>query len=78
MDMSGLLNCFQRFMKGTETISPRCIALEGHVGFNVRCSIYEHRPSTCRNFRLSWENNTGNILCDRARAVFGLQPFSQY
>ncbi len=68
----------QRCMKGTETRTPRCIALEGKVGFHVKCRIYENRPSTCRRFNLSWKNNTGNRLCDQARGVFGLQAFSQY
>jgi len=77
-DMTFLSNQTQRCMKGTETKSPRCIALEGSVGGHVKCRIYENRPSTCREFGLSWENNIGNRLCDRARGVFGLQAFSQY
>jgi len=76
--MTLLSNETQRCMKGTEVKSPRCIALEGKVGGQVKCSIYEDRPSTCREFGLSWENNIGNLLCDRARGVFGLQAFSQY
>ena len=68
----------QRYMKGTEAKSPRCIALEGEVGSHVRCRIYESRPSICREFKLSWEKNIGNRLCDRARGVFGLQAFSKY
>ncbi|MFH1153135.1 MAG: YkgJ family cysteine cluster protein [Pseudomonadota bacterium] len=76
--MTLVQNLAQRFMIGTQTRTPRCIALEGSVGYKVRCTIYENRPSTCRNFILSWENNTGNLLCDQARASFGLQPFSQY
>lgn len=67
-----------RVMRGTECGSPRCKALEGEVGKRVRCLIYAGRPSTCRNFNRSWENDTGNTLCDRARAVYGMQPFSQY
>lgn len=77
-DLTFFLNNAQKYMKGTETTAPRCIALEGKVGFHVTCRIYENRPSTCREFKLSWENNIGNRLCDRARGVFGLQAFSQY
>ncbi|MBA3012715.1 MAG: YkgJ family cysteine cluster protein [Proteobacteria bacterium] len=77
-DMIFFSNSSQRCMKGTETTSPRCIALEGNVGVRVKCTIYENRPSTCRNFSLSWEHNIGNRLCDKARGVFGLQAFSQY
>lgn len=68
----------QRVMKGTQVASPRCIALEGRVGVRVKCSIYDFRPSTCRNFIRSWEDGIGNSLCDRARQIYGLLPFSPY
>ncbi|WP_022668622.1 YkgJ family cysteine cluster protein [Desulfospira joergensenii] len=68
----------QRIMKGTQTANPRCIALQGCIGTRVRCSIYLDRPSACRNFIRSWEAGTGNYLCDRARSIYGLQPFSLY
>jgi Fe-S-cluster containining protein len=67
-----------RIMRGTELSSPRCEALKGEIGINVHCAIYAGRPSTCRNFIRSWEKDTGNYLCDRARAVYGMQPFSKY
>ena len=78
IDQTFFLNNAQKCMKGTESTSPRCVALEGNIGFHVTCRIYENRPATCRNFSLSWENNIGNRLCDKARGVFGLQAFSQY
>lgn len=78
MGVSSIFDVSQSVMNGTEKKSPRCMALKGTVGSGVTCTIYENRPSTCRNFKKSWENNTGNFLCDRARSVFGLQPFSQY
>lgn len=28
----------------------RCVALEGVIGTNVSCSIYEQRPAVCRRF----------------------------
>ena len=68
----------RRCMKGTDLKQPRCIALDGFVGTEVHCQIYGDRPSTCRAFRRSWEDNVGNSLCDRARAVYGLDAFSQY
>jgi Fe-S-cluster containining protein len=67
-----------RCMKGTETKRPRCIALNGFVGTQVNCRIYLNRPSTCRAFCRSWENEVGNQLCDKARTVYGLHVFSQY
>ena len=68
----------QSIMNGTELKFPRCNALRGDVGFKVSCSIYLNRPSTCRDFKRSWKKNTGNHKCDKARAAYGLQPFSQY
>ncbi|MFO7988288.1 MAG: YkgJ family cysteine cluster protein [Desulfotignum sp.] len=68
----------RRFMKGTLASSPRCAALEGVVGTRVTCAIYMSRPGGCRDFFRSWENGRENSLCNRARAVYGLQPFSPY
>jgi Fe-S-cluster containining protein len=78
IDMTSLSKNSRRFMKGTNTRNPRCIALEGNVGFCVKCLIYENRPSICREFNISWKNNIGNFLCDRSREFFGLQSFSKY
>lgn len=78
LDETLFLNDSQRYMKGTQGATPRCIALEGHVGFNVKCTIYENRPSSCRTFNLSWKDDIGNARCDLARGAFGLQPFSRY
>jgi len=77
-DMSAPLAGARRIMAGTQLAQPRCAALRGEVGVRVNCTIYANRPSTCRNFRRSWEDNQGNSLCDRARGVFGLDQFSQY
>ncbi|MDT8377627.1 MAG: YkgJ family cysteine cluster protein [Desulfotignum sp.] len=68
----------RRFMKGTLASSPRCAALEGVVGTRVKCAIYMTRPGVCREFPWSWENGRGNPLCDRARAIYGLQSISAY
>ncbi len=69
----------RRFMKGTETFRKRCAALTGKLGDNVACAIYERRPLACRRFEASWDPSTGgNPLCDRARAIYGLHPFSEY
>jgi Fe-S-cluster containining protein len=79
--MTGCTSTNEHYMMGTETNTPRCCALQGFVGAEVSCSIYENRPSGCRKFLRAWANGqdaTGNFLCDKARAAFGLQPFSQY
>lgn len=47
----------------------RCIALDGKVGEEVSCSIYDIRPSVCRKFQ------PGTDVCDYARQLaFGLSP----
>jgi hypothetical protein len=63
-------------MKFNNPKSQRCVALKGSIGKNVGCSIYDNRPSPCRNFKASFEDGTQNPRCDEARAVMGLQPLS--
>ena len=59
-------------MKGTNAYPPRCVALLGEIGHSVSCSHYENRPSPCRNFSYSWDNDIQNNDCDRARNANGL------
>lgn len=66
------------YMKGTNSKGHRCEALQGVVGHHVSCTIYENRPSSCRNFYVSWELDKGNELCDKARQAYGLHSFSKY
>jgi uncharacterized protein len=61
-------------MAGTERTYPRCVALEGQVGEAVCCSIYEQRPSPCREFSPSWANGVREERCDQARKAHGLPP----
>ena len=55
-------------LRGTDEARPRCAALVGEVGAAVTCSIYEGRPSPCREF------DTDHAACTRARRRHGLQP----
>jgi Fe-S-cluster containining protein len=64
-------------MLGTDCKSVRCTALEGDVGKGTRCSIYEQRSSTCREFEASWTDGQHNPDCDAARAAFGLAAIAQ-
>lgn len=57
-----------RCMQGTDSASPRCVALEGEVGRSVACRIYPQRPSPCHAVR------PGDDFCLRARARHGLPP----
>ena len=61
-------------MRGTCGASPRCVALEGEIGRAVRCTIYEVRPSPCREFAASWVDGKRSVRCDEARAAHGLPP----
>lgn len=55
-------------MRGTDLSSPRCVALKGEIGGAVTCSIYEQRPSPCREFDIEHD------ACRKARKLHGLPP----
>jgi Fe-S-cluster containining protein len=69
---------FRLCMQGTNQTNPRCVALKGKIGTRVTCSIYSHRPSTCREFGIRWEGDKicvtkiELIRCNQARATWGL------
>jgi Fe-S-cluster containining protein len=73
-ELTNKLNDFRCVMRGTEGPHPRCIALLGEIGKEVRCSIYDLRSSVCRDFPFSWDNNIHNERCDKARLAWGLKP----
>ena len=68
------LTPFLRCMSGTNQKQARCVALQGEPGVSTRCSIYEDRPSPCREFAMSGEDGQVNEACNRARARVGLPP----
>lgn len=61
-------------MRGTNQRQKRCIALEGTVGESVSCSIYNQRPTPCREFPVFLEDGSLNPECNRIRAVYNLPP----
>lgn len=61
-------------MRGTDHVSPRCAALVGRIGDQVRCGIHEWRPSPCREFGLRAPLGIGDEACARARRRHGLAP----
>ncbi len=65
------LNPWMSCMAGTNQDAPRCRALQGEVGTEVSCGIYEHRPSPCREVR------PGDEKCATARARHGLAPLPE-
>ena len=71
------LTPFLRCMSGTNQKQARCVALQGEPGVSTRCSIYEDRPSPCREFAMSGEDGQVNEACNRARARVGLPPLDK-
>ena len=68
---------FEVAMRGTEGRDPlRCIALAGEIGQAVACTIYDRRPSPCRQVQPAWEHGEPSPQCDRARARHGLPPLT--
>ena len=69
-------------MRGTNQLSRRCIALEGTPGGPTRCTIYDRRPSPCRDFGIQWHSGQMTIRpgdlerCNRARSAWGMPPIS--
>src|SRR5690606_31509102 len=61
-------------MRGTNPPQPRSVARMGEVDSSVRCTIYEQRSSTCREFPFHGENGQDSPECQRARALHGLPP----
>lgn len=59
-------------MRGTDEARTRCCALEGEIGMEVRCTIYDRRPSPCREFAPYAPLGIGDDACARARRRHGL------
>jgi Fe-S-cluster containining protein len=61
-------------MKGAEVGNSKCQALSFTPKLGYRCSIYENRPSTCREFDILNNNGTPNTRCQELRIKAGLMP----
>lgn len=61
-----------RCMAGTQDRPPRCVALGGEIGQQVGCTIYELRPSPCREFEMYEPDGSPNPRCQRVREAIGL------
>lgn len=73
-ELTERVNSFYAAMKVSQ--GQRCIALQGEVGQQVSCSIYQNRSSTCREFKASYEFGEKIESCDQARARFQLRPLT--
>jgi len=45
----------------------RCVALAGTIGTNVKCSIYDHRPTACRKYEAGEKECLNAILVQITR-----------
>ena len=52
------VSTFCRAMRHDRSHNYRCIALHGTLVQTVECTIYERRPSACRDFEPSWKAGT--------------------
>ncbi|HTJ96792.1 MAG TPA: YkgJ family cysteine cluster protein [Rhodocyclaceae bacterium] len=68
------INSVMACMRGTEQHPVRCVALRGTIGESVGCSIYEFRPSPCREFSPYSLLGQGDESCAEARRRHGLPP----
>lgn len=60
-------------MKGTE-LGGRCISLQGEIGKDISCGIYEKRSTSCKKFPVWEEDGTPNSKCQELRVKAGLIP----
>jgi Fe-S-cluster containining protein len=63
-------------MRGTQSKTPRCVALEGTIGVAARCGIHPIKPSVCREVEPSWEFGRHSPQCDKGRIAHGLAPLT--
>lgn len=64
----------RRCMRGTNSKTPYCVALGGEVGVAVACTIYEQRPTPCREFDTHETDGSPNPRCNELRVRRGLPP----
>jgi Fe-S-cluster containining protein len=57
-----------RFIKRKEE-DFSCVALEGEIGKEVNCRVYENRPRMCRQFE------AGSDRCRAVRRAYNIEPF---
>ena len=76
--LTGALDPHRVAVRGTQARAPRCVALRAEIGVHAACSIYEQRPSVCRELVPAWEQGQPSPQCDRARAAHGLAPLQPH
>ena len=58
-------------MAGTNQKNPRCIALDGTIGQQVSCCMYELRSSSFKEVQIADDQ------CNKARLAHNMLPFIQ-
>jgi len=74
INTSMLYNKNLAYMNGAGKFKGKCIGLTGDIGHAVSCSIYENRPTVCRDFQVILDDGRQNPRCMRARKHAGLTP----
>lgn len=67
-ELATQLTPFRACMKGTESGGGRCVALTE----DLRCAIYQQRPSVCREYPVFMPDGSMNPDCVRLRELFGI------
>jgi hypothetical protein len=75
-EMASQMSPFRACMKGTESGNGRCVALKGEVGTETGCSIYENRPTPCREYAVWMDDGSPNPDCQKLRLAAGLPLLS--
>jgi len=68
-ELTSKLNAHLACMKGTERGNGACIALKHTEEDGWRCSIYEQRPTTCREFNILNEDGSVNQKCQALQLI---------
>ena len=58
-------------MVATNQKNPRCIALQGTIGEQVSCGMYELRSTSCKEVQVA------DVQCNKARIAHNMIPFIQ-
>jgi uncharacterized protein len=74
VELTEPLNPYRSVMLGTRCAPTRCIALQGEIGDDARCTIYTQRPGPCRELEPWQPDGEPDEKCARARQHHNLPP----
>ncbi len=76
-ELTSKINDVMVCMKGTEKGENRCVALQGNIGKgDIKCGIYDKRPTPCREFPVWMEDGSVNPKCNELRRKYGIPEFA--